>query len=252
VDNSDQIADTRCVAEHPVRNRILLRIPEEEFVALAPHLQLQKLNNAAQLVRRTQPIRAVYFVNRGIVSTIVELADGRSVEVALSGPEDLIGLTLASGLPAVNYTQIAQSPAEVFRLDGETMMRLLPSLPELSRHLHRLLAVRFSLVAQNGACNRLHKVQQRLAKWILVSRDRLESDELSATQDFLSTMVGTDRPTVTVALIDFEQKGILSRSRGSLTIVDGEALEAEACECYQVYKLFNAELGLDHAKYADN
>jgi len=124
------------------------------------------------------------------------------------------------------------------------MRQALASSPELSRLLLRRLAIRSVQLAQNAACNRLHDAKQRLARWLLLIHDRLDSDVIRTTHDFLSKMVGTNRPTVTLAVKDIEQDGILERSRPSISIKDRAKLEQQSCECYQVFKAFNSELGL--------
>jgi CRP-like cAMP-binding protein len=228
----------------PVQNVVLQQMPESEFLALKSHLQFAEFRVAEQLERQGNPIDAVYFLNRGVGSMVIETCDARSVEVGLVGCEDMIGLPAAGGLYELTYGVVIQSAGDGFRLSASSMKRLLPSMPELSRMLLRRLAIRSVEQAQNTACNRLHSLTQRLARWLLLTQDRQHSDEIATTHNFLSNMVGTDRATVSVAIGEFDRKGILRRGRGAITITDRRKLREESCECYDIFSGFNAELGL--------
>lgn len=227
-----------------MQNVVLQQIPYEEFLKLQPHLEFVKLEIATCLEQEASPITAVYFLNCGIASMIIETSDGRSVEVGLAGREDMVGLPMAGGLSEFTYSVVVQASSDGFRVSADTMKRLLPTMPELSRILLRRLAIRSVEVAQNAACNRLHSVSQRLARWLLLAHDRINSDLINTTHDFLSKMVGTDRATVTVTLEELEARDIVRRSRGSITILDRAQLEQQACECYRIFSRFDAELGL--------
>jgi len=234
----------RAAAAKPVRNTLLLQIPEEEFRAIEPHLEFREFNHATRLEQAGNHIDAVYFLNGGIGSMIIEVADGRSVEVALAGREDMIGLPLAAGLDEFTYSVVIQVASDGFRVPAETMKDILPRLPELKRLLLLRLAIRSVELAQNAACNRLHNVKQRLARWLLLTHDRLDSDLIRATHDFLSRTVGTDRPTVTLAIAELERDGIIRPGRGSILIENRRKLEQRSCECYGLFRRFNTELGL--------
>ena len=227
-----------------VRNTILLRLPEEEFEAIQPHLHFVPLSLSTCLLREHETIDSVYFMNRGIASMLVETDDGRSVEVGVSGREDMVGLTLAAGLDIFPHNVIVQVPGDGFQVDSAVIRRAMESLPGLRRILVRQLGIRSLQFAQNAACNRLHNIRQRLARWLLVTHDRLDSDVITTTHDFLSKMIGTDRPTVSVAVAEFEREGLITRSRGAIQIVNRAGLEEQSCVCYRVFKQFNAELGL--------
>jgi len=187
---------------------------------------------------------AVYFLNGGIASMIVETSDGRSVEVGVAGREDMIGLPLVGGLTQLTYSVVAQSRCTAFRVPAGRIKALMPSMPEFHQMLVRRLAIRTVDVAQNAACNRLHSVGQRLARWLLMTQDRINSDVISTTHDFLAKMVGTDRATVSVKLDELERCHIVRRRRGSVAICDRAQLLRRACECYRIFSQFNAELGI--------
>jgi CRP-like cAMP-binding protein len=236
--------DGRTAAGNPVQNAVLEQMPQREFSELEPHLEFKRFSLAEYLEREGSPINDVYFLNRGVASMIIETQDARSVEVGITGCEDMIGLPLAAGLSELTYSVIVQAPGTGFKVTADVMKRLLPEMPQLTRMLLRRLAIRSVEQAQNTACNRLHSLTQRLARWLLLSHDRLPSDTIQATHDFLSRMAGTDRATVSLAIADFEQKGILRRGRGVITITNRRKLEAQSCECYGIFSRFNAELGL--------
>ena len=228
----------------PVRNTILLEIPEQEFRIVQPALEFVNLDVGMALQREGGHIEAAYFLNRGIASMLVSTSDGKSVEVGISGYEDMIGLPLAGGLTEFTHTVLMQIPGDGFRIEARAMERIVGSLPDLQRLLVRRLAVRSILQAQNAGCNRLHDVKKRIARWLLVTHDRLDSHVIITTHDSLSKMVGTDRATVTVAIADLEQIGIIARGRASISITNRRKLERLSCECYALFKRFNPELGL--------
>lgn len=234
----------RTVGGRRVENVVLLRLPEAEFRELELHLEFVELKNADRVEQGGDRIGAVYFLNTGIGSMLIETSDGRSVEVGLVGHEDMIGLPVAAGLDEFTYTVIIQVPGNGYSMQADVLKELLPRCPELQRMLLRRLAIRSIELAQNAACNRLHNIKQRLARWLLLTHDRLDSDLIRTTHDFLSRMVGTDRPTVTLAVAEFEREGIIRPGRGSILIEDRRKLEERSCECYRMIQRFNAELGL--------
>lgn len=234
----------RTAAGQAVHNTILLQIPDNEFESIQSYLKFVPLELATCLHREREPIRTVYFMNRGIASMLVETDDGRSVEVGVCGREDMIGLGLVAGLERLIHSVIVQVPGDGFQIDGQTMKRVLNSSPELRRILVLRLGIRSAQLEQNAACNRLHNVRQRLARWLLVTYDLLDSNVVRTTHEFLSKMIGTDRPTVSVAVAELEREGILEHRRGSIVILDRQKLESQSCGCYGTIKQFGAELGV--------
>jgi CRP-like cAMP-binding protein len=237
--------EQRVLAGRGVRNSILLRLPQAEFDSLKLHLQFVFLRSGATLERQYEPIHAAYFINQGIVSKIIEMEDGRSVEVGMAGREHMVGLQLAVGLDNLMHTLVVQVPGEGFRISVMTLRWALKSLPELTRILTRRLGIQSVQFARNAACNRLHGVKQRLSRWLLMTFDRLDFDVFYTTHDFLSRMVGSDRPSVSIALAELERHGMILAGRGAIWLVDRSKLEQQSCECYAVFKQFNAELGLE-------
>jgi len=137
-----------------------------------------------------------------------------------------------------------QVPGDGFKVPTATMKRLLPTLPELRSLLLRHLGMRALKLAQNAACNRLHNVRERVARWLLLAHDRMDSDIIRITHDFLSKMVGTDRATVSVAASELERAGVIRQGRASISILNRRKLEAQSCDCYDLFRKLNPELGL--------
>jgi CRP-like cAMP-binding protein len=237
-------AESRVVAGCIVRNSILLQIPHTEFLALEPHLLPVRLEIGSSLEKQHSRIQAAYFINRGIVSKVIEMADGRGVEVSIVGREHMTGLQLVVGLNHLMHSLVVQVPGEGFRVSVETMKWALKSLPELDSALKRRLGIQSLQFAQNAACNRLHSVRQRLARLLLLTFDRMDDPVLNTTHEFLSRMVGTDRPSISVALAKFHRLGIVSALRGSVSLVNRKKLIEQSCECYAVFKESATEIGL--------
>jgi CRP-like cAMP-binding protein len=240
---TETIIVERVIGGRPVRNTILQRIPVAEFETLKPHLRFTPLLLATTLQREYLKIRFACFVNSGIASLLVQTDDGRSVEVGIAGREDMIGLPLVAGLSSYSHSVIVQVPGEGFVVEGSVLQRLLQALPELKGVLVRRLGIRSLQLAQNAACNRLHSVKQRVARWLLAVHDRIDSDVVRTTHDFLAKMVGTDRPSVSIAVAQLELSGI-RRGRASIHIHQREQLERQACECYAALQRFDRDLGL--------
>jgi CRP-like cAMP-binding protein len=234
----------RIAGGKPVRNVLLLEIPPTEFSTIEPHLEFVNFDNADRLEREGNHISAVYFLNSGIGSMIVESKDGRSVEVGVAGREDMIGLQLAAGLDEFSYSVVMQVPGDGFRVTAANMKRLLPSLPKLCDLVLRRLGIRSLELAQNAACNRLHNTRERVARWLLVTHDRIDSDVIRITHDFLSKMVGTDRATVSVATAELERAGVIRQGHAYIAIENRRKLEAQSCDCYELFRKLNPELGL--------
>jgi CRP-like cAMP-binding protein len=207
-------------------------------------LEFVSFQNAHCLERGGRPVKAVYFLNGGIGSQVVTMKDGRSVEVGLVGRDGMIGLQVAAGLDRFTYSVVMQVPGDGFRVTAIKIKQILRSLPGLRDLLVRRLGIRSLELAQNAACNRLHTIKERFARWLLLTHDRLDSDVIRTTHDFLSKMVGTDRASVSVAAAELERAGVIRQGRASISILNRRKLEAQSCDCYEVFRKLNAELGL--------
>lgn len=227
-----------------VKNALLLAIPDREFGLLRPHLEYVELPNHQILHEPGQKIEYAYFLNQGMISLVVLTSDGRSVEVAIVGHEGMVGTTLAVGLKRGPYRALVQISASGFRLKSELLEEVLARTPELRVILNRYVLIQGLQVSQVAACNRLHEVEQRLSRWLLMCQDRIGSEELPVTHEFLAQMLGTGRPSVSLAAGILQKAGMIENIRGTVKIVNRKGLEGAACECYAAMRHFSASMGI--------
>jgi CRP-like cAMP-binding protein len=227
-----------------VNNKVLSAMPDKEYHLMRADLTYIDLPHHLSLHEPTQTIKFVYFLNRGMVSQVVVTKDGRTVEVGVVGSEGFVGAGLAAGLTRSSVREVIQIAGDGFRMMGNALERILRSAPQLQVLLNRHTGLQGMQVAQTAACNRLHDIQQRLSRWLLMTQDRVHSGVLPITHDFIATMMGTDRSTVSVAASVLQKKGILDYVRGAVKIVDRRKLEKSSCECYSVIQQFEDDLGL--------
>src|SRR5579859_882151 len=241
----DVPADQRTNAEgKQVLNKVLLAMPDNEYELMRPDLTYIELPHHLSLHEPTQKIEFVYFLNQGMVSQVVVTKDGRTVEVGVVGNEGYVGAGLAAGLSRSSVREIIQIAGDGFRMKGNSLERILRSAPQLQGILNRHTGLQGMQVAQTAACNRLHDIQQRLSRWLLMTQDRVHSGVLPITHDFIATMMGTDRSTVSLAASVLQKRGIIDYVRGEVKIVNRRKLEKSACECYDVIQQFEDDLGL--------
>jgi CRP-like cAMP-binding protein len=224
-----------------VGNRILLAIPDDEFRAIRPHLESMELESHRVLHEAHEALQDVYFPNDGLLSLVVVLADGKTVEAGIVGKEGLVGIPAIAGLSRSPLREVVQIAGDGLRIPAATLRELLATTPELHHELERFSVVLGLQVAQTAACNRLHEVEKRLARWLLMAQDRVRSELLPITHDFLATMLGTDRPSVSLAAGVLQKAGMIEYSRGSVKILNRAELEKAACECYGVIRRYSAE-----------
>ena len=196
-----------------VRNKVLLAMPDNEYNLMRPDLTYVDLPHHLSLHESTQNIEFVYFPNRGMVSQVVVTKDGRTVEVGVVGKEGYVGAGLAAGLSRSSVREIIQIAGDGFRIMGNALGRILRSAPQLQVMLNRHTGLQGMQVAQTAACNRLHDIEQRLSRWLLMTQDRVDSGVLPITHDFIATMMGTDRSTVSLAAAVLQKKGTIEYVR---------------------------------------
>jgi CRP-like cAMP-binding protein len=228
----------------PVRNKLLLATPDNEFELMRVDLTYIELPHRLTLHEPAETIEFVYFPNRGMVSQVIVTKDGQTVEVGVVGNEGYVGAGLAVGLTRSSVREIIQIAGDGCRMSGSALERILRSAPQLQVILNRHAGLQAMQVAQTAVCNRLHDIQQRLSRWLLMTQDRVDSGVLPITHDFIATMMGTDRSTVSLAASVLQKKGIIEYVRGAVKIVNRRKLEKSACECYDVIHQFEDDLGL--------
>jgi CRP-like cAMP-binding protein len=227
-----------------IRNKLLLAITDSDFAAIHPHLKFLELPLHFAMHEPNEKVRFAYFVNGGLASIVVVTKDGRNVEAGVAGCEGFTGAPLLIGLPRSPLREQMQIAGEGFRVDGRAFQAVLSKRDELRTILTRYAVILGMQVAQTAACNRLHEVSHRLARWLLIAQDRLDSAIIPITHEFLATMLGSDRPSVSVAIEKLQKKQVVSSRRGVLKVLNRKLLEKAACECYQAIRQFDGQLGL--------
>ncbi len=228
----------------PVSNLILLSISDSEYNLLRPHLEYVNLPNHLVLHEAGGKLEFAYFLNRGLISLVVVMKDGRTAEAGVVGNEGFTGAPAVVGLSRGPLRAVIQITGDGFRVRVGALQNTLVATPHLRLLLNRYVAIRGMQLAQTAACNRLHGIEQRLARWLLMTQDRVDSGSLRITHDFLATMLGTDRPSVSLAAGVLQRKGFIEYTRGAVKIVNRKKLEASTCECYGVIRQYDGELGL--------
>jgi CRP-like cAMP-binding protein len=217
-----------------VHNEMLLSLPPRERELLFPKLEFMRLKTHHVLHEPGDTLKSAYFCNSGLVSILSVFPDGKSVEVGLVGKEGFVGLPLVVGFRTAATRAIAQIEGASFRVDADALIEVLRKSPRLERRLQQFSQIMAMQVTQIAACNRLHEVNERLARWLLMSADRIGSNSVPLTQEFLAQMLGTRRSSVTVAAGMLQKAGLITHSRGGVQIIDRRRLEEAACECYGI------------------
>ena len=230
-------------AGKPVSNKILLSISDRDYSSLRPHLEYVSLPNHLVIHETGGKLEFVYFLNRGLISLVVVMKDGRTVEAGIIGNEGFTGTPAAVGLSRGPLRAVIQITGDGFRVESGALQHTLESAPQLQMMLSRYAVIRGLQVAQTAACNRLHDIEQRLARWLLMTQDRVDSGLLPITHDFLATMLGTDRSTVSLAAGVLQKRKVIEYTRGAVKIVNRKKLEDSTCECYEAIRQYDGELG---------
>lgn len=223
----------------PVRNRILLALPDAEYQILRPFVSAVDLPQQTRLHEPGERLTFAYFPNRCLLSLVVVTREHKTIEVAVVGNEGLIGTPAFVGLNRSPHRAVVRIAGDGFRLRVEALSSLLPLTPQLQLLSNRYAVIQGMQAAQFAACNRLHRVEQRLARWLLETQDRVDDGPLYATHDFLAAMLGTDRPSVSLAAGVLQRKGAIGYTRGVVNILSREKIEEAACECYWVVQQFD-------------
>jgi CRP-like cAMP-binding protein len=221
-----------------IRNAILSAIPEKEFQLIRPALDYVVLDAHQSLHEPHDLYKYAYFPNDGLISLVITMSNGKTVEAGIVGREGVTGMPAVAGLSRSPWREVVQIAGDGFRVPAHTLERGLRAMPLFDRTLKRYTLILGLQVAQTAACNRLHEVERRLARWLLMAQDRVNSSVLRITHDFLATMLGTDRPSVTLAAGIFQKLDIIRYSRGAVEILNRGQLEKSACECYGVIQKY--------------
>lgn len=215
------------------KNRLLGEIPQEVFKQYFSDLPTVSLYLKQILYQVGDPLEYVYFIEQGIVSFLAAMTGGSTTEVGMIGMEGLVGLPVLLGDDLSGQQALVQAPGAARRMKAADCKTAFDQSAAVRAVMLRYMGVLFKVAAQTAACNQLHALKQRTARWLLMMYDRLQSDEMPLTHEFLSTMLGVRRTRVTETAGELQRQGMIVYSRGLVTIVDLEKLEGTACECYR-------------------
>lgn len=215
-----------------IRNLLLKNLPGRECSLIFDKLTLLDLSLEHLLLEAGDPMSYAYFPNTAMISLLTLMNDGKSVEVGIVGKEGFVGLPLLGGFRTSPYRMNIQAEGTLFRIGSADLQEMLVKCPQLLKALVQFSQKAALQVTQTAACNRLHEVEERLARWLLMSRDRIDSDDLPLTQEFLGQMLGTRRSSVSLAAASLQKARLIEYVRGHVTILDRKGLEGASCECY--------------------
>ena len=219
---------------HSTENHILAALPRTEYERLAPALRPEELPVGSVLHEPGEPVSHVHFLNRGMVS-LVSVVDNHSfLEVGMIGNEGIVGLPAILGLNRMPQRAIVQLAGHAMKLKLSTVQNEFKKGGKLQRLLLRSMHLLHFQVTRSAVCNRFHPTEARLCRWLLMCRDRIDSNEVLLTQEFLSQMLGAARPMVSFAAASLQKAGLIQYSRGRILILDPEGLKSNACECYRI------------------
>lgn len=223
-------------ASTQIENNLLTALPTAGYQRLLPHLEFVNLLREQVLFDAEEVIEYVYFSNTALVSLIAIMGSGAVVEVGVVGKEGMVGLPVCWGGDTTTIQAIVQIAGTALRMKAQPLKAEFNRGGALQQLLLRYTQALYTHTAHTAACNRMHTIEARLARWLLTVQDRINSDELHLTQEFLSQMLGARRSGVTEAASTLSQAGMIYYSRGKITICDRKALELTTCECYQTVK----------------
>ena len=214
------------------RNRLLAHLPEAELEALVPLLQPVRLEQKEVLFEPLQPVDDVYFIEDGVASIISLMSDRSAVEIATVGFEGMVGMPAYWGGMSSAGQAVMQVAGSALRMPAVALLDHTANGGALARALGRYTQAMLTMVAQSSACNRLHQIDRRCARWLLTTHDRVRGDTFDLTQLFLAQMLGVRRASVSEAAARLQSRGLIQYTRGRITVRDRDGLEAAACECY--------------------
>ena len=218
----------------PIANSLLAALPRMEYQRLAAALEPVVLIFGEVLYEPGEPIRHVYFPGKSLVS-LLTLVDGRSaLEIGMVGREGMVGTALALGVGVSPVRALVQGAGVAMRMQSARFLTELRKSLHLQRALYSYTHTLMAQVAQTAACNRFHVVQARLARWLLMTRDRVQSNDIHLTQEFLAHMLGVQRVGVTRAAGQLQKRKLIQYSRGKIKILNSRGLEAASCSCYEI------------------
>jgi CRP-like cAMP-binding protein len=226
----------------PIKNKFLLALSDRDFRAIRPGLDFVEFKHHEILHESHRKVDQVHFPHEGLISLVVVMSDGKTAEAGVVGNEGIVGIEGLLGFKRGPLREIVQVQGNGHRIASARFAMLLQKFPELLLRFSRFAIVNRMQVSQTAACNRLHEIDQRLARWLLMTQDRVDSGYVPLTQDFLATMLGTDRGSVTEAAGALQKRKVIRYSRGLIQVLNRKALEQCSCECYHLIRDYSGEL----------
>lgn len=220
----------------PPGNRLLAALPKKEYRALLPELTQVSLVFGTTLYEPGDAINHVYFPNDSIISLLSKVSEHSSLEVGMVGKEGMAGISVFMGVNNAGTRALVQGGGSAMRMRSATLRKLTDQPTSLRALLHRYSHALFTQISQSSACNRFHRTDERLARWLLMTSDRMGSDEFRLTQEFLAQMVGVRREAVNKSAGVFHKDKLINYGRGAIAILNRTGLEAVACSCYPIIK----------------
>jgi CRP-like cAMP-binding protein len=226
------------------KNRILASLPKAEISRLSPNLSAVDLPAGKTLMDPGQEISFAYFLETGLASVVVAMSDGNMVETGITGNDGLVGFPVLLGTRTIPTRTFMQIPGAGYKIKAQHLINEFDRSGVLQKKINRYFQAHLVQTGQTAACNRLHDIAERLARWLLMCHDRMSSDTFTITHEFLGHMLGTPRSTVTLAAGILHKAGLIDYSRGKLVVRDRKGLEKAACECYQTIRKEFDRLGI--------
>lgn len=220
-----------------VNNRLLASLPREEYQQLQPYLEPVSLELKQELYQPNVPIEFVYFPLDGMYSLLSLTSEGDLIEVATVGNEGMVGLPVFLGGRQIPGIAMVQIPGDALRMRAEDLRTHVTPGTSLYEMLHRYTQALFNLISQSALCNRVHSIEQRCCRWLLLTHDRVGTDIFPLTHEFLSQMLGVRRAGVSEVAAKLQNAGFIAYKYGKITVMDRAGLEATSCECYELIKV---------------
>jgi CRP-like cAMP-binding protein len=218
------------------RNRLLLALPSSDFKRLLPELQQIRCQREQVLMDADSSLDHVFFPDSGVISVVAVYGDGSVIEMATIGREGCSGVQAVLGAKSSSVRLLVQIPGSATKMSRAAFTRAMGSMPSFRRLMYAYAQAFLEQVLVSVACNGAHSLKERLARWLLMMRDRGDDDTLQITQNLLAEMLGVQRPTITNAARELEDAGLIVRSRRQITILDRQGLVEASCECYQLVR----------------
>ncbi|HEX8737085.1 MAG TPA: Crp/Fnr family transcriptional regulator [Pyrinomonadaceae bacterium] len=219
-----------------IANRLLAALPTAEYERLFPKLKQITLNYGENIYERGEIIRHVYFPDSGIISLLAAVEESALLEVGIIGNEGMVGLAVFLGVKKSNNRAVVQGEGLAMKMKAEDFLAECKNGEALPRLLHRYTHSLLTQVSQSAVCYRFHSIEARLARWLLMTSDRMRTNEFRLTQEFLSNMLGVRREAVNKSAVTLQQQQVISYSRGNVSIINRAELEKTSCPCYGIIK----------------